>query len=189
MRKAVVWGLLISALGVPIALAANSPLLAWRDPIYIAAGFAGIIAMGLVLVQPLLAAGVVPNISPKQSRRLHGFTGGLLVFGVIGHVVGLWITSPPDVLDALMFASPTPFSVWGVIAMWAVFVSALLAMLRQKLGLRLWRLMHSGLVCVIVIGTCVHAVQIEGTMEPISKGVLSVLILAATFWALGRFRV
>ena len=30
---------------------------------------------------------------------------------------------------ALLFVSPTPFSAWGVIAMWAVFTAALLAAL------------------------------------------------------------
>ena len=36
----------------------------------------------------------------------------------------LWITNLPDEIDGLLFASPTPFSAWGVIAMWAVFAAA-----------------------------------------------------------------
>ena len=50
---ALIWVALAAAIGVPIAAAAVSPLLAWRDPVYILAGFAGIIALGLMLVQPL----------------------------------------------------------------------------------------------------------------------------------------
>jgi hypothetical protein len=40
---------------VPLTFAATSEYLACRDPIYIAAGFAGVVALCLALVQPLLA--------------------------------------------------------------------------------------------------------------------------------------
>ena len=100
---------------------------------------------------------------------------------MIIHVAGLWITSPPDVVDALLFRSPTPFSAWGVVAMWAVFASTLLAALRWRLrlGPRLWRLCHTALAAVIVVGTVVHAVLIEGTMGTASKFFLCALVLAA----------
>ena len=49
-----IWALLAAAVFVPIAAAAASPLLEWRGPVYILAGFAGIIALGFMLVQPLL---------------------------------------------------------------------------------------------------------------------------------------
>lgn len=45
-------------MGVPIAVAAFSPLLEWRGPVYIAAGFAGILGMALILAQPLLAGDI-----------------------------------------------------------------------------------------------------------------------------------
>ena len=88
---------------------------------------------------------------------------------------------PPDVVDALPFTSPTPFSVWGVIAMWAIFAAALLAGLRRRLRLppRAWRQGHTALAAVIVLGTVVHAMLIEGTMETVSKAALGVLALAA----------
>ena len=72
------------------------------------------------------------------------------------HVGGLWITSPPDVIDALLFASPTPFSAWGVIAMWAIFVAALLAAFRRRLRLRprTWRIAHSSAAAVVVVNGC-----------------------------------
>ena len=100
------------------------------------------------------------------------------------------MTSPPDVIDALLFVSPTPFAPWGVIAMWAVFAAALLAVFRKKLGLRLrtWRVAHGVCVVTAVAGTVVHALLIEGTMETISKGLLSVLVLAATAKALFALR-
>ena len=59
-----IWVALALAIGVPIALAAGSEQLAWRGPLYILAGFAGIIALGLVLVQPLLIGGYLPGCRP-----------------------------------------------------------------------------------------------------------------------------
>ena len=142
---------------------------------------AGILAMGLLLVQPLLAGGLLPGLSPRNARKWHGWVGAGLVLAVIAHVVGLWITSPPDVIDVLLFRSPTPFSEWGVIAMWAVFAAALLALFRRRLRLKpaTWRLCHLTIVTVISVCTVVHALLIEGTMETISKIALSVLVIAA----------
>lgn len=178
----VCWTALAVAIVVPIAAAAASPLLAYRRPVYIVAGLAGVIAMGLLLIQPLLIGGFLPGQSGQRGRRLHRWIGGLLVVAVVIHVGGLWITSPPDVIDALLFASPTAFSAWGVIAMWAIFLAALLAMLRRRLRLspRSWRIGHTFFAAVIVVGSVVHGILIEGTMETASKTVLCALVLAAT---------
>jgi len=184
-----IWAALAVALVVPIAAAAASPLLAWRDPIYIAAGFAGVIGLGLMLVQPLLIGGHLPGLQARRGRRVHRWIGGALVLSVVIHVVGLWITSPPDVIDALLFVSPTPFSAWGVIAMWAIIAVALLVTLRRRLRPRTWRLGHRSLAAVIVVGTVVHALLIEGTMETMSKAALCALTLAATIKVLADLRV
>ncbi|MEO1281109.1 MAG: ferric reductase-like transmembrane domain-containing protein, partial [Pseudomonadota bacterium] len=180
-----------AAVLVPIAAAATSPLLAWRDPVYIAAGFAGVVALGLMLIQPLLIGGYLPGLSAYRSRRAHRWIGGLLVAAVMLHVGGLWVTSPPDVVDALLFASPTPFSAWGVIAMWAIFASALLAVLRRRLRLRprTWRIGHTVLATVIVFGTVVHSMLIEGTMETVSKAALCALVLLVTIKVVADLRV
>ncbi|KJC47814.1 ferric reductase-like transmembrane domain-containing protein [Bradyrhizobium sp. LTSP857] len=180
-RVALIWVALAAAVGVPIAAAAMSPLLAWRGPVYILAGFAGMIALGLVLVQPLLIGGYLTPLSAYRGRRAHHWIGGALVVAVVIHVAGLWITSPPDMIDALLFSSPTPFSPFGVIAMWAIFTVALLAALRRRLGLRLrtWRMVHIPLAIVIVAGSVVHCLLIEGTMETVSKAALCALVLAA----------
>src|SRR5215207_9308753 len=119
-RVALIWASLLAAICVPIALAVTSDLLQWPGTVYIVAGFAGIFALGLLLVQPLLIAGYLPGISAYRARRAHHWTGGVLVTAVVVHVGGLWIASPPDMLDALTFTSPTPFSPFGVIAMWAI---------------------------------------------------------------------
>lgn len=181
-RVTLIWAALAAALCVPIAAAAASPLLAWRGPVYILAGFAGIIALGLMLVQPLLVAGYLPGLSAYRGRRAHHWIGGALVVAVVVHVGGLWITSPPDMIDALTFSSPTPFSPWGVIAMWAIFAVALLAVLRRRLGLRprTWRIAHMLLAIVIVVGSVVHGILIEGAMETVTKAGLCALVLAAT---------
>ena len=178
-RVTLIWVALVAAICVPIAAAAFSPLLAWRGPVYILAGFAGIVALGLVLVQPLLIAGYLPGLSAYRGRRAHHWIGGALVVAVVIHVGGLWITSPPDMIDALTFTSPTPFSPFGVIAMWAIFAVAFLAALRRRLGLRTWRIVHMTLAVVIVVGSVVHGMLIEGTMETMSKAALCAQVLAA----------
>ncbi len=181
VRTILVWGALAAAIAIPVILAAYSPQLAWRRPVYIGAGFAGIIAMGLLLVQPLLIGNHLPGLTNLQSKQLHRWTGGLLVAAVIIHVVALWITSPPDVVDVLLFRSPTPFSVWGAVAMWAVFAAALLAVLRGRLRLqpKTWRFGHTALVAVTVGGSVTHALLIEGTMETVSKAALCALVVLA----------
>jgi predicted ferric reductase len=122
---------------------------------------------------------------------VHRWTGGALVAAVVIHVAGLWITSPPDMIDALLFSSPTPFSPWGVVAMWAIFAVALLAALRRRLGLRprTWRLAHMLLAIVIVVGSVVHGILIEGAMETVSKAVLCALVVAATIKVMADLRV
>jgi predicted ferric reductase len=177
-----IWVVLAAAVCVPVAAAAASPLLAWRGPVYILAGFAGIVALGSMLFQPLLIGGYLPGLSARIGRRVHQWIGGALVVAVVIHVAGLWITSPPDMIDALLFVSPTPFSPFGVIAMWAIFAVALLAALRRRLGLRprTWRIAHTLLAIVIVAGSTAHAILVEGAMETVSKAVLCALVLAAT---------
>ncbi len=182
VRAVLIWAALATVLAVPILAAAASPLLAWRDPVYIGAGFAGIVAMAILLLQPLFARGSLPGLAAPRGRRVHRWTGGALVAAVVLHVAGLWITSPPDVIDALLFVSPTPFSYLGVIAMWALFATALLATLRRPLRLRprSWRIGHTSLGAVIVTGSVIHALLIEGTMEVMSKAVLCGLVVVVT---------
>lgn len=180
VRSVLIWAALAAALTVPVVVAAASPLLAWRDPIYIGAGFAGVVALALLLIQPLLAGGYLPGLRVRLGRRLHAWVGAGLVVAVEVHVAALWLTSPPDVVDALLFRSPTPFSAWGVVAMWAVSATALLAALRGRLRLRLvvWRLCHIILAVVIIVGSVVHAMLIDGTMGIVSKAALSALVMA-----------
>lgn len=189
VRTIIIWLSLVAVVTLPMGLAATNELLAWRDPIYIGAGFAGIIGLALLMLQPLLAAGILPRLAELLGRRIHRFAGSLLVIAVIGHVVGLWITSPPDVVDALLFRSPTSFSVWGVVAMWAVFATAILAIFRLNFRRLTWQRLHGALAIVIVLGTAIHAILIDGTMEPISKAILCALAIVATGYALVKLRV
>ena len=151
----------------------------------------GIIALGLMLFQPVLIGGYLPGLSARIGRRAHPWIGGALVVAVVIHVGGLWITSPPDMIDALLFSSPTPFSPWGVIAMWAIFAVALLAALRRRLGLRprTFRIAHMSLAVVIVAGGVVHGMLVEGPMETVSKAALCALVLAATIKVMVDLRV
>lgn len=177
-----VWVVLAVVVAVPIVVAANSPLLQWRQPIYVAAGIAGVLAMVLLLFQPLLVKGYLPGMQGARGKWMHRWTGVMLLATVLFHVAALWVTSPPDVVDALLFRSPTPFSVWGVVAMWALVAAALLAVFRRRIqpGIRYWRFAHSALVMVVVVGSVTHAMLIEGTMGAVSKALLCILVLAAT---------
>lgn len=176
------WGCVILVALSPVVAAMMSPLLAWRNPIYIAAGLGGVIALSLLFLQPLLAGGFLPGLSLLRQRRIHRYIGSTIVLAVLVHLIGLWITSPPDVIDALLFVSATSFSIWGVIAMWGVFATALLVVFRRKLGfsVRRWRLSHWCLATVTVIGTVAHTLMIDGTMEFFSKIVLCVCVVIAT---------
>ncbi len=185
MRGPLIWAGLAIAVAVPLVVAATSPLLAWRDSVYIGAAFAGVVGLALILLQPLLVGGMLPGV---PGRRVHRWVGVALVVMVVAHVAGLFWTSPPDVIDALVLDSPTPFSVWGVVAMWAVFASAVLVALRRCLRVRSFRLGHTALAVVIVVGTVVHAVLVEGTMGTLSKAVLCALVLAATVKAVVDLR-
>jgi predicted ferric reductase len=188
-RTILIWATLAVAIGVPIVAATLSPQLAWRDPVYIAAGFAGVIALSLMLIQPLLIGGYLPGLTAFRLRRAHRWVGGLLVAAVVIHVGGLLIASPPDAIDALLLRSPTPFSVWGVIAMWAIVAVVLLVSLRRHLGLRTWRIAHLSLAAIIVAGTVIHGMQIEGAMETVSKAILCALVIAATIKIIIDLRV
>ncbi|MFK7889977.1 MAG: ferric reductase-like transmembrane domain-containing protein [Granulosicoccus sp.] len=184
------WPAICLAIAVPVIIAATSPLLAWREPVYIIAGFAGVLALALLLIQPLLVAGKLPGFLGLKGRRAHRWLGGALLATIIIHIAGLWITSPPDVVDALLFRSPTPFSLWGVIAMWAVLIAALMAALRRRLALpaHAWRRLHTALALVVVITSVIHVLQIDGTMGTNSKILLCALAIIATFGAIIQLR-
>lgn len=189
VRTILIWSAFAASSALPIAFSTASPLIAWRDPIYIAAGLAGVIALVLLLAQPLLIGGILPSLSAMRRRKIHRWVGIILGAAVVAHIGGLWITSPPDVVDALLLRSPTPFSAWGVIAMWAVFANTLLALLRLRLRLQTWRLAHITLVTIIVVGSVVHAMQIEGTMEIASKTALCAMIFLASIKVVVDLRV
>ncbi|BAT59549.1 ferric reductase like transmembrane component [Variibacter gotjawalensis] len=180
-KVTLIWAALAAAIGVPIALAATSSLLEYRGAVYIVGGFAGIMALGLLLVQPLLIGGYLPGLTGYRGRRVHHWIGGALVAAIVVHVIGLWITSPPDMIDALTLTSPTPFSLWGVIAMWAIFATGAFAALRRRLGLRprVWGSIHMVLAVIIVVGSVAHGLLIEGTMETMSKAALCALVVIA----------
>ena len=94
-QAALIWAALAAVICVPIGAAAASPLLEWRGPIYILGGFAGIIALGFLLVQPLLVGGYLPGPSAYRSRRTHLWVGSVLVVAVAGmrYVAGVRVVT------------------------------------------------------------------------------------------------
>lgn len=191
VRAALVWAALAIAIAVPLAIAAASPLQAFRSPSYVAGSLAGVLALALLLVQPLLAAGYLPRLRGPIARRWHTRLGTLLIAAVTVHIGGLYVASPADAIDALLLVSPTPFSVYGVTAMWAVVLTVVLVALRRRLPLRpaVWRILHNALAVVVVVATVVHALMIEGAMGWESKVALCALAALATAVAVADLRL
>lgn len=191
IRSVLIWTGVLAAAFVPVWVATGSEFLTYRDAVYIFAGFAGIVGMVLLLFQPLLVGGYLPGLQLGRGRQVHRWVGATLVLSVLLHVAGLWLTSPPDVVDVLLFRSPTPFSVWGVLAMWALLLAGLLAGFHRRLGIApvVWRAGHTMLVVSAVIGSVAHALLIEGAMGSVSKTVLCVLVLAATLKAVSDRKI
>lgn len=165
----------------PVVIAAANPLQASRDAIYVTAGLAGVVGMTLLLIQPLLAARYLPGLHAIRARRWHRWIGTGIILAVAVHIGGLYLTSPADAMDALLLVSPTPFSVYGVTAMWGVVIIALLVAVRSRIGLgdASWRFVHNGLAVIVIVATVVHALMIEGTMGTLSKVVLSICVVTA----------
>ncbi|MGR3323197.1 MAG: ferric reductase-like transmembrane domain-containing protein [Pseudooceanicola sp.] len=189
LAEVLAWGFVLALMIVPVVIAASSPLPAYRGAAYITGGFAGIVCLSLLLIQPLLAAGYLPGPRPDTARRWHRRAGAAIVAGVALHVGGLYLASPPDTLDALLLVAPTRFSVYGVTAMWAVVLTALLVAWRRRIRPRAWRRTHNALALVVVGATVVHAVQIEGTMGAVSKWALCIAAIVATCVALFDLRI
>lgn len=185
-RSICIWGCFAAFCLWPIWIAADSSLLQYRQWVYICAGFAGIIGFVLLFLQPLLIAQFLPHVSGSRTRRWHRLVGIFTTLAVVLHVAGLWVTSPPDVVDALLLRSATPFSIYGVLAMWAVFATAAVAVLRKRLRVspRLWRLFHGLSAAVMISATVVHVWLIDGTMGAASKMVFACLVVAAAIYAL-----
>lgn len=189
MRGLMIWVAVAAAALIPVVLAAGSPYLASRNAAYIVASFAGVASLSLLLFQPLLAAGYLPGLNLPRARRAHRVVGsGLFVVAAL-HIGGLYLTSPPDTLDALLLVSPTPFSVYGVIALWSLLLTGVLVAYRRLLRAATWRVLHNALGLVVGISTVVHALQIEGTMEPISKVAVCTALLLVTGVALVDLRL
>lgn len=180
MRAIVAWMLAAAIITVPIAVAAASPLQSYRDPIWVAGGMAGVVGLTLLFLQPVLIGNLLPGLGSSRSRSWHRWVGSAVVAAVLLHVGALYVTSPDDILDALLLVSPTPFALYGVIGLAGVVATALVASLRDRLPAVLWRATHVGLAVVVVVASVVHAVQIDGVMGTASKWALCVFAMAAT---------
>jgi predicted ferric reductase len=141
---------------------------------------AGVVALALLFLQPVLIGGFMPKMSGVQVRDWHRWIGAAVVAFVLLHVVALYLTSPEDITDALLLVSPTPFAIYGVIGLAGVLLTASLAAIRVSLPYGFWRIAHTVLAVVIVIGSAVHAYLIEGVMGDVSKLILCLFLAAAT---------
>ena len=69
VSSALTWGSVAAIMIVPIAVAAFSSYLASRNMPYIVGGFAGIIGLSLLFLQPLLPAGYLAGSEGAAGRR------------------------------------------------------------------------------------------------------------------------
>ncbi len=175
-----IWIAVLAIMLGPVLIAAASPYLAYRNAAYIAGGFAGIVGLALFVIQPMLAVGFLPGVRAARSRRWHRWLGSAIVACVGLHILGLYLTSAQDTLDAMLLVAPTPFSVYGVVALWGIVLTGLLAIFRRRLRPSLWSVIHNAVVLVVVIATIIHALLIEGAMEPFSKWLLCLAVLVST---------
>jgi hypothetical protein len=97
---------LAAVICVPIVAAAASPLLDRRGAICNSLDL-GVIALALLLVQPLLIGGYLPGPSGLSRAACTSLDRRRAGRGQVVHVGGLWITTPPDMIDALLLTSPT----------------------------------------------------------------------------------
>lgn len=185
-NQPLLWGLTAGLVLVPVTLAALSPLQSGREFTYVIGALAGVLALSLLFVQPLLAAGFLSGLMPSIEKRWHRRLGVVLVSAVGLHILGLYLASPDDMSDALMLVAPTPFSLYGVIALLAVALLGLSAVIRPRLRSRLWlwKVAHSSLALIVVSASIVHAWMIDGTMNGLSKIISCVCIALATVAAL-----
>jgi len=191
MTTVLIWCVFACVTIIPVVFAAASPLLSSREAVYIIGGMAGVLALALLLVQPLLASGYLPGLSKSKTLQWHRRIGALLLLAVALHIGGLYLTSPADLTDALLLVAPTPFSIYGVIGMWALVATAILVAIRSRLALdyKIWRILHNILAAVVAITSVVHALMIEGAMSSGSKIFLCVCVLAATGIVLLHLRI
>jgi predicted ferric reductase len=183
------WLLVSSVAIIPLAVAAASPLLASRDAMWVLGGMAGVVALALLFLQPVLISGFLPSLRNSRERRWHRWIGTAVVLLVLLHVAGLYVTSPEDIADALLLVSPTPFAVYGVMGLAGVILTACLACVRTRLSRRTWQIVHSILAVIVVVGSIVHALLIEGAMGDTSKLVLCIFLSVATAAAIGKVAI
>lgn len=179
IKAAAIWAGLALAIGLPCYFALTSPWLQWRSSVYVVAGFAGVLAYALLLLQPLFKLSALPGLKARANLLGHRLVGSVIALAAALHIIGLWITSPPDVIDTLLFRSPAPFAPFGVVAMWALIALLVVIGLKRRLKLKpkTWQFIHKSLAIVLILSGALHALLIEGTMEFWSKLVLVLLIV------------
>lgn len=182
-RNILIWLGLFALMAFPVIRAISNPYLPFRETSYIIAGFAGIFCLSIFVLQPLLATRRIP-LHPFRARRLHRIVGICVLSLTIIHVAGLFVTNSDDVIDVFMLRAPTTFSIFGVIAFWGIILTGLIATLRHSLPSFIWRKTHQTLSCIVISATIIHALQIQGAMEPISKWIICLAAILSTVVAL-----
>lgn len=179
---ALVWAAVLLIAASPVAVAAASPLLRGRDLVWVFGGMAGVVALSLLFVQPLLASAWLPGTRGRTGIAWHRLTGALALGLVLAHVGGLYVYSPEDIADALLLVAPTPFSLYGVTGLATLSLAALVGFSRRRVRLPpgVWRGLHLCIAAVAACASVIHAWMIEGAMGEITKGMVCAATVVST---------
>lgn len=163
--------------------AALSPLQAGRDLTWIAGGLTGVLALGLLVPQGLLATGWITT-GPRQ-RRWHRRTAYLLILAVLAHVGGLYLYSPDDILDALLLHMPL-YSKLGVASLAALVLVAALAAARRAFRRHPsgWRIAHGTLAALVAATAIGHTVLAWGALDGWAERLTVLAVMLAIAGAL-----
>ena len=187
----VLWAGLVVAMVAPVLIAAGSPYLAYRNLPYIVGGFAGIVCLSLFVIQPLLAAGYLPGVPSPGSADGTAGSARRSSLCVLLHVGGLYLTSPRTRSMRCCWSRRRRSRSTACWRCGASSATAVLVALRRRSGLRYatWFFIHNALALVVVVATVIHALQIEGAMETLSKWLVCLAALATTLVVLLDLRV
>src|SRR5438128_2573059 len=100
-RRVAAWVAIAALAAIPIIAAALSPLQAGREFLWLVGGMAGVVALSLLFVQPLLMATSPALVAPGDGVLWHRWVGVAIVALVGLHVGALYAYSPDDITDAL----------------------------------------------------------------------------------------
>lgn len=173
----------IAAVAFPVGVALTSRYAQAASVALIVSLVASTIALGVIAVQPVLAA--------ARKIQRHQFFGVIALVLVLVHIAALFLESPDDLLFALSPDGPLRARM-ALIATIALTLMATLGALRPRLRWHptTWRILHAYLAVVVIILGFGHALLTDGALDGplgdnliIGLGLFGLAGAAAAQWA------